>query len=84
MTRYTFIIHFHTILSICKYEKILLLDSMTNLWAKKKVILPKSRSFLRGTPDCELLYFGSCRFYMRNNGLFRHLSACFILAFARI
>lgn len=35
MTRYTFIIHFHTILSICKYEKILLLDSMTNLWAKK-------------------------------------------------
>ena len=43
---------------------------MTNFQAKKKVILPKSRSFLRGTPDCELLYFGSYRFYMRNNGLF--------------
>lgn len=51
---------------------------------KKKVILPKSMGFLRETSDCELLYFGSCRFYVRNNGLFRHLSACFSLAFARI
>lgn len=43
---------------------------MTNFLAKKKVILPKSRGFLRETFDCELLYFSSVWFYMRNNVLF--------------
>lgn len=56
MTRHMFIIHFHTILSICKYEKILLLDSMTNLWAKKGDFAEK-QEFSEGNARLRIVIF---------------------------
>lgn len=56
MTRHMFIIHFHTILSICKYEKILSLGSMTNLLAKKGDFAEK-QEFSEGNARLRIVIF---------------------------